>query len=157
MGGGYGRGLDFGATWGSGKLPLAGFEPETLPETNIQIGRSLGAKALNYDIKDPHTGRIFRFLEGTTIRNVEVFAGKGVRNKLNPKVALGLSQQLEGALAIGNTSKESASLITTGRAEKPKFIGSKPLANRRSNSRLRGGCRESKIPGRNFIPRAYQR
>lgn len=96
MGGGYGRGLDFGATWGSGKLPLAGFEPETLPEANIQIGRSLGAKALNYDIKDPHTGRIFRFLEGTTIRNVEVFAGKGVRNKLNPKVALGLSQQIGG-------------------------------------------------------------
>lgn len=96
MGGGYGRGLDFGATWGSGKLPLAGFEPETLPEANIQIGRSLSAKALNYDIKDPHTGRIFRFLEGTTIRNVEVFAGKGVRNKLNPKVALGLSQQIGG-------------------------------------------------------------
>lgn len=32
----------------------------------------------------------------STIRNVEVFAGKGVRNKLNPKVAKGLSEQIGG-------------------------------------------------------------
>ena len=85
MGGGYGRGLDFGATWGSGKLPLAGFEPETLPEANIQIGRSLGAKALNYDIKDPHTGRIFRFLEGTTIRLCRGVCRQRCKKQTQPK------------------------------------------------------------------------
>ena len=96
MGGGLGHGLDFGASWGSGMLPLTGMEPETIPEASVHIGRSLGAKALNYDVKDPGTGRTFQFLEGTTIRNVEVFAGKGVRNKLNPKVAKGLSEQVGG-------------------------------------------------------------
>lgn len=96
MGGGYGRGLDFGATWGSGKLPLTGIEPETIPGGNFHIGRSLGAKALNYSVEDPRTGRSYRFLEGSTIRHVEVFAGKGVRNKLNPRVAKGLSDQIGG-------------------------------------------------------------
>lgn len=32
MGGGAGRGLDFGATWGSGRLPLAGIGTEALLE-----------------------------------------------------------------------------------------------------------------------------
>lgn len=96
MGGGAGGGLDFGASWGSGRLPLTGMELETIPQPNLQIGRSLGAKALNYDVKDPRSGRSYRFLEGSTIRNVEVFAGKGVRNKLNPKVAQGLSEQMGG-------------------------------------------------------------
>lgn len=96
MGGGYGRGLDFGASWGSGKLPLTDLEPETLPGANIQIGRTLSSKALNYDVKDPNTGRVYKFLEGSTIHHVEVFAGKGVRNKLSSKVAQGLSHQIGG-------------------------------------------------------------
>ena len=32
MGGGAGQGFDFGATWGSGRLPLAGIGIETLPQ-----------------------------------------------------------------------------------------------------------------------------
>ncbi|NLQ12270.1 hypothetical protein HGI81_00140 [Olsenella sp. KGMB02461] len=98
MGGGAGRGLDFGATFGSGRLPLGHqiTEPETIPGEGFTIGRSLGAAALNYDVKDPKTGKSYKFLEGTSIRNVEVFAGKGVRNKLKPKVAQGLSQQVGG-------------------------------------------------------------
>ncbi len=96
MGGGSGKGLDFGASWGSGRLPLYGMEPETIPQPNLHIGRSLGARALNYDVKDPRSGRSYRFLEGSTISNVEVFAGKGVRNKLSPKVARGLSEQIGG-------------------------------------------------------------
>lgn len=63
MGGGYGRGLDFGATWGSGKLPLTGIEPETIPGGNFHIGRSLGAKALNYSVEDPERVGPIAFLK----------------------------------------------------------------------------------------------
>lgn len=61
-----------------------------------KIGRSLGAAAKNYDVRDPRSGRAYRFIEGTSLTNVEVFAGKGTRNKLNPKVARGLSEQAGG-------------------------------------------------------------
>lgn len=44
---------------------------------NIEIGKSLGAKAKNYDIMDLQTGEIFHFVEGTKIQDVKVFAGKG--------------------------------------------------------------------------------
>lgn len=98
MGGGSGRGLDFGATYGSGTLPLEYSHPEplTLPQGDLVIGRSLGAKALNYDIKDPRTGKTYHFVEGTTISGVEVFAGKGVRSKLRPKVTAGLVERYGG-------------------------------------------------------------
>lgn len=48
-------------------------------ESDIIIGRSIGAKALNYDVMDLDTGEIFHFVEGSKIQNVEVFAGKGSR------------------------------------------------------------------------------
>lgn len=96
MGGGAGRGLDFGHTWGSERLPIIGFEPSTIPESDWHIGRSLGAAAMNYSIKDPRTGRTYHFVEGTTITHVEVFAGKGTRNKLRPRVAAGLSERYGG-------------------------------------------------------------
>ena len=44
---------------------------------DIQIARSVGAKALNYEVLDLETGMMFRFVEGTRLQNVEVFAGKG--------------------------------------------------------------------------------
>lgn len=46
---------------------------------DIQIGRSVGAKALNYDVIDFRTGEMFRFVEGSKLQDVEVFAGKGTR------------------------------------------------------------------------------
>ena len=46
---------------------------------DIQIYRSIGAKALNYDVLDFATGQMFRFVEGSRLQNVEVFAGKGTR------------------------------------------------------------------------------
>ena len=46
---------------------------------DIQIGRSIGAKSLNYDVFDLETGEMFKFVEGTRLQDVEVFAGKGVR------------------------------------------------------------------------------
>lgn len=47
----------------------------SLPD--IEIGKSVGAKAKNYDIMDLSTGEMFHFAEGTKIQNVKVFAGKG--------------------------------------------------------------------------------
>lgn len=47
----------------------------SLPD--IEIGKSIGAKAKNYDIMDLSTGEMFHFAEGTKIQNVKVFAGKG--------------------------------------------------------------------------------
>lgn len=44
---------------------------------DIQIGRSLGARAKNYDVLDLDTLEIFRFVEGTRMQNIEVFDGKG--------------------------------------------------------------------------------
>lgn len=49
----------------------------TMKLPDIQIGRSVGAKAKNYEVMDLSTGEMFRFVEGTRIQNVEVFAGKG--------------------------------------------------------------------------------
>lgn len=117
MGGGAGRGLDFGATYGSGQLPLNYQieEPETLSQESFDIGKSLGAAALNYDVKDPKSGKSYRFLEGTTIHNVEVFAGKGVRNKLKPEVARGLSQQIGGRPRDWKHVKGIGTLSVNGR------------------------------------------
>ena len=43
-----------------------------LPDTDIP--RSVGAKALNYDIEDKTTGMVYHYAEGTKIQNREVFA-----------------------------------------------------------------------------------
>ena len=45
-------------------------------QTTITIGRSIGAKALNYLVKLPN-GEEVTFTEGTKITNIEVIAGKG--------------------------------------------------------------------------------
>jgi hypothetical protein len=50
----------------------------SLPD--IQIGRSVGAKAKNYEVMDLVTGEVFKFVEGTKLQNVEVFAGKGTHS-----------------------------------------------------------------------------
>lgn len=39
MGGGTGRGLDFGATWGSGRLPLAGVGAESLLQFKLRSSK----------------------------------------------------------------------------------------------------------------------
>ena len=49
---------------------------------NFEIGRSLGAKAANYDVMDLETGEIYHFVEGTKIQDAQVFAGKGTKVKL---------------------------------------------------------------------------
>ncbi|MDO4547532.1 MAG: hypothetical protein Q4D04_05515, partial [Clostridia bacterium] len=54
---------------------------DTIELEDIQIYRSLGAKAMNYEVKDLKTGEKFKLVEGTRIRNVEVFAGKGAKTE----------------------------------------------------------------------------
>jgi hypothetical protein len=49
---------------------------------DIQVGRSLGAKAKNYDITAPD-GRILHLTEGTRITNVEVIAGAGRKRTID--------------------------------------------------------------------------
>lgn len=46
---------------------------------DIQLPKSVGARWSNYDIMDLDTRDYFKFVEGTKIQNVEVFAGKGVK------------------------------------------------------------------------------
>lgn len=50
----------------------------------INIGRSLGAMAKNYDVKLPD-GTISKLTEGTNISDIEVFAGKGTNVELRVK------------------------------------------------------------------------
>lgn len=63
---------------------------------DIQIFRTLSARAKNYDVLDPQTGEYFKFVEGTRIQNSQVFAGKGCKKPLNDEVAKGLSEQIGG-------------------------------------------------------------
>lgn len=53
--------------------------PCVLKLDDIQIHRSVGAKAKNYDVMDLATGERYHFAEGTKLQNVEVFAGKGTK------------------------------------------------------------------------------
>lgn len=71
-------------------------ESGTIYLEDILIGKSLGAKSKNYDVIDPTTGEFFRFVEGTKIRNAEVFAGHGVRKPLLEEVAEGLTKEFGG-------------------------------------------------------------
>lgn len=63
---------------------------------DISIMRSVGAKAVNYDIIDYNTGRIFRYAEGIFVRNVQVFAGYGTKTNFHDCVAEGLTAEYCG-------------------------------------------------------------
>ena len=54
---------------------------DTMKLPDIQIGRSLGAKAKNYQVMDLSTGEMFNLVEGTNLQNVEAFAGKGTKTQ----------------------------------------------------------------------------
>jgi len=54
-------------------------KPDIIKLEDIEVGKSVGAKAKNYDIMDLETGEHFRLVEGTSLQDVEVFAGKGVK------------------------------------------------------------------------------
>lgn len=56
----------------------------------------MGAKARNYSVLDPVSGKRYHFSEGTYIKNATVFAGKGGTKPLYPEVVEGLVEQLGG-------------------------------------------------------------
>ena len=66
-----------------------------LRQGNIQIFKSLGAMATNYDIVAPD-GNIFKYAEGTRIQNVEVFAGYGTKTPLHEGTVEGLVAEFGG-------------------------------------------------------------
>jgi len=86
-----------------------------LPDTHI--GRSVGAKAKNYDILTPDGG-IARFIEGTKIQNSQAFAGYGTRTSLHEGVAEGLLEELGGDAKYWIHAKGEASLEYEGESRK---------------------------------------
>ena len=56
-----------------------GSESDKLKSSEIQVGRSLGSKAKNYDIELPNK-EIVHLTEGTKVTNIQTIAGKG-RNR----------------------------------------------------------------------------
>ena len=93
--------------------------PDSYVDEPFYIGRSLGAGAMNYDVRDPKTGRAYRFVEGTEIDNPTVFAGKGTRNKLHSKTIEGLTREFPGTRGKDwKHSKGSGVLDFNGRARR---------------------------------------
>ena len=70
--------------------------PNVIPQPDTQIFRSLSAKATNYDIKAPD-GNYFRYVEGTKVQNVEVFAGYGTSHPLREETVEGLVKEFGGS------------------------------------------------------------
>ena len=85
-----------GSTSSGGGGSSSGGGSGTLKLDDIQIGRSVGAKAKNYDILDPQSGEYFHFVEGTRIQDAQAFAGKGCKKPLNHEVSHGLAEQIGG-------------------------------------------------------------
>lgn len=54
---------------------------EQLKLKDIQVFKSIGAKGKNYFVMDLITGEEYQVVPGTRIRNISVFAGKGVKTK----------------------------------------------------------------------------
>ena len=67
----------------------------TIITSDMEIGRSLGAMARNYDVIAPD-GTVYKFAEGTRLQNAEIFAGNGAKNPLNEFVKEGLSDEYGG-------------------------------------------------------------
>lgn len=85
-----------GMKWGVRRTPEQLGHKVSKKLDDIPIHKGVGAKSKNYDVEDKKSGEIFHFVEGSKIRDVEVFAGKGSKQKLQEEVALGLSEQLGG-------------------------------------------------------------
>jgi SPP1 gp7 family putative phage head morphogenesis protein len=91
-------------------------ESDILKLPSFEIGKSLGAKASNYDIYDG-LGNHFRFAEGSKIQDVEVFAGHGVKTPLSDAVRDGLASQYGGDPLNWQHAKGFGELIDVRGAE----------------------------------------
>ena len=63
---------------------------------DITLPKSAGARWANYEVYDEEEDDIFYFVEGTKIKDIEVFAGKGVRTGLKYEVKEGLASRYGG-------------------------------------------------------------
>lgn len=61
-----------------------------VPEEKIYIGRSVGAMAKNYPVKDPDSRQHYKFAEGTVISKVKVIMGDGTNKPLSEKYKIAL-------------------------------------------------------------------
>ena len=95
--------------------------PETIALEDVQIYRSLGAMARNYDVMDFQTGDIYHIEEGTRIQNVQVFAGKGTRVEF--KTAQKYADRYGGDSKNWQHVKGICNLVTPMVSEKRRFIG----------------------------------
>ena len=59
------------------------------------IGRSIGAKANNYQIIDKNTGLIYNFVEGSRVLNPKTFAGYGAKTPLEEATIDGLNREFK--------------------------------------------------------------
>lgn len=84
--------------------------PNTMKIYDDFIGRSVGAKAKNYDVVDKKSGIIYNLLEGSHLQDSTVFAGKGVRTPLKPEVVEGLCQEYGGTPESWQHAKGTAEL-----------------------------------------------
>lgn len=71
-------------------------ESGTIEMTDGFIARGPGAKGVNYDILGPERDRYYHYVEGTRIRDREVFAGFGTKTPLDEGVPEGLSETFGG-------------------------------------------------------------
>ena len=70
-------------------------KPDTIRLEDAEIFRGVGARGINYDIKDVD-GRIYHYVEGSRVQNREVFAGFGTRTPLHDGVPEGLTKEFGG-------------------------------------------------------------
>lgn len=68
-------------------------------DTNIDftIGKSLGAKAKNYEVVDKATNIVYNIIEGSTVQNATVFAGYHGKKPLNEETVHGLVKEFGGS------------------------------------------------------------
>ena len=67
----------------AGNLPLTKTaDDDIIKEPDIQIGKSLGSKAQNYDIELPNK-EIVHLTEGTKVTDIKTIAGKGRDRKID--------------------------------------------------------------------------
>lgn len=95
---GFDRGVSARAV-AANKAYTKAMETDTIPIKDTIINKAVGAKSRNYDIKDPKTGDIYHFSEGTRIQNSQVFAGKGTKHPLHEGVGEGLTEQFGGSVS----------------------------------------------------------
>lgn len=74
-------------------------KPDIIKAEDTKIGKTVGAKAKNYNVTDPESGELLKFAEGTVIKDTQIFAGHGVKKQLKEEVVEGLTKEFGGVPA----------------------------------------------------------